>query len=357
MRLPARLTLVAIGVALVVAVVAPHFLSRASRGRDAPAAAGATTKPRVAVLVHTVRPGPLVERLATTGTLRANEQIEVTSEIAGQVREVRFREGSEVDAGAVLVTLDDSELRARRDGALHRVELAEGREARQRKLLADQLVSQQEYDLVRTELDVLRAELALAEAQLAKTVVRAPFEGMVGLRNVSPGAYITSQTRIASLQDLDPMKVDFTVPERYAARLAIGRPVELSVAGVDSKFKASIIAVEPVVNPDTRSIVVRAQLANPGRRLRPGAFADVSIVVTNVPEALSVPSVGIIPELGGHRVMVVENGVADSRAVEIGIRTDTAVEVTSGLKAGDQVIVGGLERVGPGDPVEAREAN
>ena len=256
----------------------------------------------------------------------------------------------------MLVELDDSELKAQRERAVHRVELARRREVRQRQLRDDGLISDSEYDSARTELDVLQSELALVEAQLEKTAIRAPFGGVVGLRYVSPGAHVTPQTRIASLQDLDPMKVDFTVPERYADRIRVGQRVELSVAGSERTYAAEIYAVEPAVDATTRSLVVRARLANPDGRLRPGAFADVSVVVAEVPRALSVPSVAVIPELGGKKVFVVEDGVAVARPVETGIRTDVAVEVTSGVAAGDRVIVSGLERVKAGDPVEAREA-
>jgi membrane fusion protein (multidrug efflux system) len=308
------------------------------------------------VTVHTVTPQPLAERLNTTGTLRANEQVELTTEIAGKVESIRFQEGSSVESGEVLLELDDTELSAQHERAIHRVELATRREVRQRQLLDDGLVSPQEYDSVRTELDVLRAELALVEAQLAKTTLRAPFGGIVGLRFVSPGSYVTQQTSIASLQDLDPIKVDFTVPERYAARISIGDRVDLAVAGVDGAFPAEVYAIEPVVDPATRSLVVRARRANPSGRLRPGAFADVAVVISETANALAVPSVAVIPELGGKKVFVVEGGVAQARPIQTGIRTETMVEVTEGLEAGEQVIVSGVERVRAGDAVDVRAA-
>jgi membrane fusion protein (multidrug efflux system) len=356
MSIGARVVAVGVLLLALVAILAPRIFSSA----DAPETAGATTARtppnRVAVTVHTVGPQALAERLSTTGSLRANEQIELTTEIAGKVAAIHFREGSRVSAGDALLELDASELTAQRERASHRVELARRREERQRELLADGLLSAQEYDFVRTELDVLEAELALVEAQLRKTTLRAPFEGVIGLRFVSPGAYLTPQTPVASLQDLDPIKVEFSVPERYAARIALGDPVELSVAGVEGTFAAQIYAVEPRVDPATRSLVVRARRANPDGRLRPGAFADVGVVIHEVPNALVVPSVAVVPELGGKKVFVIEDGIARSRPVQTGIRTDTLVEVTSGLAAGEQVVVGGVERVRSGDEVDARPA-
>jgi membrane fusion protein, multidrug efflux system len=348
-----RIVAILIFALLAAAVAVPRFLASRSPGAAAENAPQPAAERVAGVAVHVVESGPLEERLSTTGTLRANEQIEVTAEISGKVAALHFREGSEVEAGQVLVTIDASELTAQRDRASHRVDLSRRREARQRQLLEDGLISSQDYDFARTDLEVLEAELTLVEAQLAKTSVKAPFEGVVGLRFVSPGAYVTPQTRIASLQDLDPMKVDFSVPERYVGRVAVGQKVDLSVAGVDDRFDAEIYAIEPAVDQATRSLVVRARMPNPRGRLRPGAFADVSVIVAQTPAALTVPSVAIIPELGGKKVFVVEDGVAVSRVVETGIRTETSVEVTSGLEVGDRVIVRGLQGLTAGTRVDA----
>lgn len=359
MNKTARIASIVVLLLALVAILAPRIFSSSSRGTTSTPAeqAAATEPPRTAVTVHTVQPQVLTEQLSTTGTLRANEQVELTTEIAGKVASIRFREGSRVAAGDVVLELDAAELSAQRERAAHRVDLARRREERQRELLEDGLLSAQEYDFVRTELDVLRAELTLVEAQLSKTTLRAPFGGVIGLRFVSPGAYVTPQTSVASLQDLDPIKVDFTVPERHASRIRLGDVVEIAVAGVEGRFPAEIFAIEPAVDPATRSLVVRARRANPDGKLLPGAFADVQVVVSEVPEALAVPSVAVVPELGGKKVFVVEQGHAQSRPVETGIRTDTMVEVTAGLEAGDQVIVGGVERVRTGDAVDARSAD
>jgi len=358
MNVTVRIVAIAVLLLALAAALGPRFFSsdeRPGAGQDTVAVSAAPS--RTAVTLHTVRAEPLSERLSTTGTLRANEQVELTSEIAGKVASIHFREGSRVDEGDVLLELDASELTAQRERASYRVELARRREERQRQLLADGLLSAQEYDFVRTELDVLQSELALVEAQLRKTTVRAPFGGVIGLRFVSPGAYVTPQTTVASLQDLDPIKVDFTIPERYAARIRVGDRIFIAVAGVAEQFPAEVYAIEPGVDPSTRSLVIRARRPNPRALLRPGAFADVSVVVTEVPEALTVPSVAVVPELGGKKVFVVEEGIARSRPVETGIRTDTMVAVTSGLAAGEQVVVGGVERVRTGDAVDPQVAD
>ncbi|MCB1037485.1 MAG: efflux RND transporter periplasmic adaptor subunit, partial [Acidobacteria bacterium] len=221
-----RFITVAVLALAVAAVAVPRYRAWRSASQSQKASAAPTQAPRVPiVVVEEARVQPLIERLSTTGTLRANEQIGLSSEITGQVQALHFQEGARVDKGQVLVEIDAAELTAQKDRAAHRVDLARRREARQRQLLEDGLISSQDYDFVRTDLEVLEAELALVEAQLEKTVIEAPFSGVIGLRFVSPGAYITPQTRIASLQDLDPMKLDFSIPERYADRIAVGQKV------------------------------------------------------------------------------------------------------------------------------------
>ncbi len=342
-------------VLLVVAVMAMPGLLAGRAGAPAAALAPDEPKPPASVLVHVVKAEGLTESISTTGTLRADEQIEVTSEIAGQVKDVSFDEGTAVAEGRLLVQIDDDELRAQHDRAAHRVALAASREERQARLLEDGVVSPQAHEILRGELDVARAELALVTAQLAKTRIRAPFAGVVGLRHVSPGARVAPGTRITTLQRVDPIKVEFSVPERHADRLRVGQAVSLAVAGVDGRFDATIYAMEPAVDPPTRSLTVRARLPNPGHRLRPGQFADVSLVIAESPAALTVPSIAVIPELGGKRVMLVDDGVVTPRPVTTGIRTEDRVEVTEGLAAGDLVIVGGIERVRPGDRATSTE--
>jgi membrane fusion protein (multidrug efflux system) len=334
------------------AIAVPKLISRE---RSAPAAA-TTSETRLRVEVIELAPRRLTERFATTGTLRSNEYVNLVSEIAGKVESIAFDEGRAVRAGQLLVKIEDDELQARRDSVRHRLELAESREARQRELREQGIISQQELDLITSEVNVLRAELRLVEAQLEKTEIRAPFSGVVGLRFVSAGSLLSAQTRIATLQDLDPVKIDFTLPERYARTIAPGRRIEFRVEGVDRPFEAEVYAVEPRIDPETRSLLIRASSPNPGGELLPGAFADVELVVAEVPDALVVPSVAVIPELGGKKVFVVEGGEAVPRPVETGIRTETDVQITRGLEPGDRVIVSAIQRLRPGLAVEALQS-
>jgi membrane fusion protein (multidrug efflux system) len=339
----------AVAAILLAGALVPRLLSSRS-GRAAPVPSSG----RSTVMVRTVAvvPQTLTEQLATTGTVRANEDVELVVEIAGKVSSIHFREGSRVRAGELLLEIDDTQLRAERDRAAHRVDLAERSEARQRRLLDEGLASQEEYDFAQSELNVLRAELELAEARLIKTRIHAPFEGIVGLRDVSVGSYLTPQTRIATLQDVDPVKIDFSVPEKYARHLSAGSTIQFRTKGSERVHIGTIVAVEPLVDLDTRSLTLRARSPNPDGILVPGAFADVEIVVRRIEGALAVPSRAIIPELGGKKVFVLEDGKAQPRNVETGLRTADVVEVTEGLEPDDRVIVTAIQRLRPGLPVE-----
>lgn len=335
--------------AIVVLIAAPKLLEL--RRDSAPTPASSTEK-ALRVRAYRVVPAKLTERLSTTGTVRANEEVEIVSEISGKISSIHFDEGSRVAAGQLLLKIDDSELLAERQRALYRVDLAKLDEARQERLFEQGVISRESYDAALGGLNVLRAELQLIEAQLLKTEIRAPFDGVIGLRWVSPGSYLSSQTRIASLSDLDPVKLDFSVPEKYSGLMKAGDRVEFAVEGSDETFHGTIYAIEPSVDALTRSLRVRARCPNSDGALVPGTFANVDLVLRSVADALTVPSIAVIPELGGKKVYVVEDGAAIPRPVETGIRSDTEVQITSGLQEGDLVITTGLLQLQPGIEVE-----
>jgi len=350
--IPRRSVGILVALAILAVLAAPKLLEL--RKASAPSLVEPTKK-TLRVRAHRVVPTLLTERLATTGTVRANEEVDIVSEISGKISEIYFEEGSRVAAGELLLKIDDSELVAEQQRSLYRVELAERAEIRQKQLLDDGVISSETYDVALGELNVLRAELQLIEAQLLKTEIRAPFSGVIGLRWVSPGSYLSSQTRIASLNDLDPVKLDFTVPEKYSALMKAGDKISFEVEGFDRTFPGTIYAVEPSINATTRSLRVRARCPNPDGALVPGAFANVDLVLRSVPDALTVPSIAVIPELGGKKVFVYEDGAAQPRTVETGIRSDTAVQITSGLAEGNVVIISGLLQMQPGLEVEIEE--
>ena len=346
----------------VAALAAPKLMNArgADRGRapqgpaGGPGGAGGAQAARSQppeVQVHVVAPEHLAETLISPGTLVANERVEVVSENAGLVQRIYLDEGARVNAGDLLVKIDDRELITERDRVTARLELAERQAKRQKELHEQGLISDDELEVATTEADALKAELAQIGVRQAKTEIRAPFAGIVGLRRVSEGAFLSPQTRIVTLVQSDPMKLEFAVPERYAARYKPGDSVTFRVEGIDGDRRASIYAIEPSVDPATRTVPMRATTPNADGRLLPGAFADVSVAVREVADALTVPSIAVVPELGGKKLWVLENGAAQPRQIETGIRTGDRVEVTRGLVAGEAVITTGIQILRPGLPV------
>lgn len=334
--------------ALVLVALAIPKISASDEGGDA---GEGPDQEALGVEVHVVTPGTVQNRILTTGTLRANESVELTSEASGKVTRVLFEEGSRVEAGQLLLTINDAELQAERQRLEHRLQLLEDRRRRQERLLEEGGVSQEAYDETVNEVNVLQAELALVEARIEKTRVRAPFGGTIGLRDVSAGSYIAPQTRIATLQSVNPIKIDLSVPEKYSSRIQPGAAITFSVRGAEAEYAGEVYAIEPRVDPDTRSLRLRARAANDDGRLRPGAFADVTVLFETIEDALTVPAFAVIPELGGQRVFVVENGQAQPRTVEIGVRTDSTVQITRGLAPQDTVITSGIQQLRPELPV------
>ena len=341
-----------IALAIVAALAVPKILQYRAQDDQS---TDTTTKKTLRVRVHRVAPVEIAERLATIGTVRANESVEIVSEISGKIAAIHFDEGAGVDPGDLLLKIDDSELHAERQRALYRVELAERAEARQQQLLDDGVISSETYDVALGELNVLRASLQLIEAQLLKTEIRAPFGGVIGLRWVSPGSYLSSQTRIASLHDLDPVKLDFSVPERYASLMKIGNEISFSIEGSDRSFVGKIYAIEPSVDAATRSLRMRARCPNGDGELLPGIFANVDLALRSTSNALTVPAIAVIPELGGKKVYVYSDGEAQPRPVTTGIRDEREVQITDGLVEGDLVITSGILQLQPGLEVELDE--
>lgn len=323
-----------------------------SRTQNPPAASpSASTAPVIPVEVVIVEPSAVTEEVTTTGELRANEQVELRSEVAGRLVGLHFEEGQRVSEGTLLVKIGDADLQADLRRAEVQRELAKRREERSRKLLEESTISQDVYDESKGNLDALDAQADSIRADIAKTEIRAPFTGVIGLRSVSEGSYLTSSVPIARLQSLDPIKLDFSVPEKYAGKIGPGDTVRFGLSGVSGELTGTVYAVEPRIDPATRTVQVRARAPNPAGRLLPGAFAEVKLVLGEE-TSLTVPAIALIPGLEATTVYIVENGRAVPRQVRVGQRTADRVQVTEGLAAGDRVIVRGVQQVRPGSSVE-----
>lgn len=300
------------------------------------------------------QPGTVYERITTTGNIVASAAVSLSAETSGRVVGIYLREGAAVSRGQLLVKINDSELRARLQRAEFSLELMRDTEQRQRRLLEIGGTSREEYNAIREELNDLESEVELIQAQIATTEIRAPFDGVLGLRYIDEGAYISPSTRIATLQDLRQVRIDFSIPERYSAHVAPGDTINFRVQGVDTSFSGVIHAVEPEIDRRTRTAQVRAISDNPGQLLRPGAFASVDVVIEAHEDALMIPTTALIPGQAGYSVYVVRSDRAIATPVQIGMRTNNLVHITDGLSPGDIVLTTGLLHVQDGSSVHVR---
>jgi membrane fusion protein (multidrug efflux system) len=300
-----------------------------------------------------VQPELLAEVVTSTGTLLAAEGVELQAEVSGKITAIAFVEGARVRKGDLLVKLNDADLAAMRVAASYELEHAKRVERRAAELLEQGFVREDEYDAALSAVHVRQAELALTEAQIAKTEIRAPFDGIAGLRYVSEGAFVNAATRIATLQRTDTLKLDFAVPERYSQMIRSGSRVSFTVAGDEHELGCEVYAFDPRIDAATRTLLIRALCPNPRAALFPGAFANVKLTLDELPNALLVPAAALVPDYEAAYVFVIDGGKAERRRVTIGIRTDSRVQIVAGLEPGEVVATSGLQQLRPGAAVEA----
>jgi membrane fusion protein (multidrug efflux system) len=294
------------------------------------------------------------EEILSTGTLRAREEIQLKSEAAGRVVSLPLKEGTRVPRGRLLVKLNDESLQAQLIKARAALKVARTNLARQSRLLEEKFISQQEYDIANQAAATALGDLGLLEAQIALTEIRAPFDGVVGLKLVSLGSYLTPGTPVANFLSDRPLKVDFSVPEQYFDSVAPGKSVVFTIQGDSLRHLARVYAVDPKVDEQTRTVNVRAVCDPSDSALTPGAFARLTLVFREKPDALAIPSQALVPTQTGQQVYVVRQGAAVSRPVRTGLRTAAKVEITEGLRPGDTVVTTGVTLVRPGSQVEIK---
>lgn len=332
----------------VIATGCGNSQSTPARGNRSAAASGT---PVEAIVVKTQ---PLEDRITTTGTLMANEEVELRSEISGRVTGIFFDEGTRVKKGALLLKLNDQDLQAQFKRKQFEQALAADEERRQKSLLDINGISRETYDKSLNNLNMIKADQELIESQLAKTQIVAPFDGVIGLRYVSEGGYVSPDMLLATMQDTDPMKVEFSVPEKYATELRRGIGVTVTVGDRSETSDGTVYAVESKVDLSTRTIKARATIPNPGGNLIPGAFGKVEITLAKLPNAVLVPSGAVIPRIADEIVYVCRDGKAQSVTVKTGIRTDSGTQITQGLIPGDTLIVTGLLQLVDGRSVQIK---
>lgn len=315
-------------------------------------AAGGDPVPGMPVEVAIATQTPVVESISATGEIEAVQSIELRPEIEGRIVEILAREGAEVRQGTPLFKVDDAELKAEVARLKARRDLAAQALERTRALIEERATSPAQLDEAEANARSTQAELDLQQVRLERTVVRAPFSGVVGERLVSVGDYVNRTTALTTLQTVDPQRASFQVPERYAGALAVGQTVTFQVAAVAGRqFSGQVEFVNPVVELPSRTITVKARVANPDRYLKAGMFIEAKLATEERPDAVVVPEDAILPLSGADYVWVVTGGQATRREVVLGVRTPGFVELRSGAAAGDTVVVGGLERLAEGAPV------
>lgn len=339
-------------VAIILLLAIPKLGWFSSKNNGGEAKGGTNGTPLLPVEAIVVNPKKLDNKLVVTGSVLANESLELRSEISGKITNIAFQEGSQVKKGDILIRINDEEILAQLQKQKYNQKLNEDNEFRQRKLLEKDAISQEEYDNALNRLNTTVADVKLLEAQLAKTRIVAPFAGTIGLRYVSEGAYLSPNTAIATLYNNTPAKIEFAIPSRYSAQVAAGKEIFFKIEGDTLRYNGKVYAVEPRIDQDTRTLKLRAMADNRTGRLLPGQFVELDLILATVNNALLIPTEAVVPEQSGKKVFVLENGVVKEVKVETGIRTNTDLQVTSGLKAGDTVLTTGILQLKEGMNVQ-----
>lgn len=304
-----------------------------------------------------VKSTSLMDNIEVPGTVVAAEATEIHPEIAGLITGIYFREGSVVGKGTTLFKLNDADLQAQLRKLQVQQKIASQNENRSAELLKIGGISQQDYETTQLQVSNTAADIAITRAQIAKTVVRAPFTGKVGLRMVSVGAYVSPTTVMTTISEVGQMKIDFTVPEKYIPQIKSGRFVNFTISGSPTKYTARIAATESNVTENTRTLQVRAIVQGTNAGLTPGAFAKVQLSFDPNPNAIVIPSQAVVPQARGKKVYLYNDGVAKFVDITTGVRDSANVEITSGLKVGDTVLLTGLLSLRPEGKVNLSKLN
>ncbi|HRI28631.1 MAG TPA: efflux RND transporter periplasmic adaptor subunit [Chitinophagales bacterium] len=329
------------------ALIGLILLGTSCHKSDAPAAAPPTGAqkggaPMLSATGFVVKPITKNNKIVSSGRLAANELVSIQPEINGKITEILFSEGATLSKGALLIKLSDTDLQAQMLKVNTQRQLAVTTEQRQKKLLDINGISRQEYDLTTTQIKGFDADLEILKAQLEKTEIRAPFSGVMGLRNVSLGAVVSPATVISTLQQVNPLKLEFSVPEKYLPQLKVGQKIRCSFAGLSDTLIGSIYVINPTIDAVTGTILAKAKIDNPKNKLSPGQFANVEVVLNSNPTAMVIPPQSVIPGTRFKQVAVYKNGEVLMKQVITGDRTESEVEILQGLAFGDTILTTGI---------------
>lgn len=292
------------------------------------------------------------EKVSTSGTLLANKELTLLPEIAGKIITLNMKEGSTVNEGALLVKINDADLKAQLKKLKLQEKLSTETELRHKKLLEAGGMSQEQYDATVTQLQTIKAEIEYVQTQIAKTEIKAPFTGKIGLLNIYEGSYVTPTSVLATIQQVSQLKLDFSLPEKYASHLKIGQPFTFTVDGDTTDYTAQITAFEPKIDISTRSLLIRATTDNRKGKLFPGSYAKILFPMSENTPSLMAPTQSVIAILKGQKVFVNKNGSAKETIIKTGLRFEKSIQITEGLQEGDTVITTGIMQLKPNMPVK-----
>lgn len=294
-----------------------------------------------------VKTRQMSEDIEVPGSLLPYEETEIRPEISGRVVSLNVREGQPVGKGVMLAKLFDGDLQAELQKLQVQYQIAQKTVERYGELLKIQGISQQEYDLAQLQVNNLRADMDIVRVNIARTVVRSPYAGRLGLRNISVGAYVTPASIITTLRKVDQLKLEFSVPEKYSGAMKKGAQVKFGLEGTQDKFTANVIATEASIEADTRTLRVRAVVQGNNPTLVPGAFAKVGLQMGKDAQSLVIPTQAVIPQARNKRVVIFNGGTAKFQVITTGIRDSSYVQITEGLNEGDTVVTTGLLAIRP----------
>lgn len=304
--------------------------------------ASARQKEQAKVDAYIVKPSLLIDEISVSGSLLAFEEVELKNEVAGRIVFLNLPEGKQVKKGTLLVKLFDDDLQAGLKKLQIQLAIQEKIHERQSELLKVNGISQNDYDQTGLQLNSLKADIEVQKVLIRKTEVLAPFDGVIGLRNVSIGAEVTPSTLLATIRSEDKLKLDFSVPEKYSSEIKPGMKIMFTMSNDDSQYEATVMATEQGIDVSTRNLKVRAVLDNQDEHLLPGAFTDVNLKLNEKKDALLIPTQALIPSDQNKSVILARNGKAHFVDVKTGVRRASNIEITQGLQAGDTIITTGI---------------
>ena len=318
---------------------------------------GPAKQPPLAVEAYIVNPRSLSNQIEVPGSILAFESTEIHPEMSGRVVQLNVKEGTVVSKGTLLAKLYDGDLQATLNKLQVQLSIAQANENRSSQLLKIQGISQQDYDMTLLSVNNIKADIEITKANISKTVILAPFSGKLGLKNISPGAFVTPSTVIATIGQVNQLKLQFTVPEKYGAQIKTGQDIEFVIDGSNKTFHANVSATEVGIEENTRSLSVRSVIKGSDPLLLPGAFATVQIILNKDNNAFMIPTGAITPQGRKKIIYLFHGGKALSTEITTGVRDSSNVEVLTGLNKGDTVITTGILFLKPNADVKLTKTN